>query len=87
MSTRAFFREFGKAHGTSPQVHVKRLRLQRVQEILLRGAKDASVAGASLLAGFSNQGHFAREYRVAFGELPSETLKRGKRQQLRTQAT
>ena len=87
MSTRAFFREFGKVHGISPQAYVKRLRLQRVQEVLLQGEKDASVAGASLLAGFSNQGHFAREYRVAFGELPSETLKRGKRQQPRTPAT
>jgi len=28
--------------------------------------------------GFGNLGHFAREYREAFGELPSETLARAR---------
>jgi AraC-like DNA-binding protein len=29
--------------------------------------------------GFLNPGHFARDYRIAFGELPSETLRQSRR--------
>jgi transcriptional regulator GlxA family with amidase domain len=33
------------------------------------------VTGVAFACGFQNLGHFARDYRLRFGELPSETLK------------
>jgi len=35
-----------------------------------------AVIQVALKCGFQNPGHFARDFRLAFGELPSETLKR-----------
>jgi PAS domain S-box-containing protein len=78
ISTRVLFRKFEKIHSCSPAVYVKKVRLQRVRDILLKGERNATVMGVALSGGFSNLGHFARDYRTAFGELPSETLKRGR---------
>jgi transcriptional regulator GlxA family with amidase domain len=36
------------------------------------------VVQIALQCGFQNPGHFARDFRLAFGELPSDTLKRGR---------
>lgn len=36
----------------------------------------ASVTQIALKCGFQNLGHFARDFRLAFGELPSDTLRR-----------
>jgi AraC-like DNA-binding protein len=38
--------------------------------------QGTSVTQVALRCGFQNTGHFAREFRPAFGELPSETLRR-----------
>ena len=56
----------------------KRIRLTRAREMLERCETDGSVVQIALKCGFQNPGHFARDFRLAFGELPSETLKRGR---------
>ena len=81
VSARSLFRQFKKDRGHSPADFVKRIRLQRAREMLEHGNEDASVTRIALKCGFQNPGHFARDFRLAFGELPSETLKRSARQQ------
>jgi PAS domain S-box-containing protein len=75
ISSRKVFRHFA-SRGTTLMDHVKDMRLQRVRQKLVVPAPDTTVTGVSLACGFNNLGHFARDYRRKFGELPSETLRR-----------
>lgn len=74
VSARTLFRSFEKAHGCSPMIFAKRIRLTRVRDLLSRPDDATSVAGVALACGFSNLGHLAHDYRKQFGELPSATL-------------
>lgn len=76
---RALFATFQKCRGYSPMAFAKTVRLRRARAMLQQAAPGASVTGIALACGFANQGHFARDYRATFGELPSETLARRKR--------
>ena len=62
---------------------VKQIRLKHAREMLLQPSAEATVTSVALDCGFSNLGHFAKDYLASFGELPSETLKRGKLNQHR----
>jgi transcriptional regulator GlxA family with amidase domain len=53
---------------------VKAVRLRHARDMLLSGDPGVSVASAASACNFLNQGHFAKHYRLAFGELPSATL-------------
>ena len=74
VSGRSLFRTFERTRGYSPMAFVKAVRLRRAREMLLSGDPGVSVASAASACNFVNQGHFARHYREAFGELPSATL-------------
>ena len=50
--------------------------LQKTLTALLSG-RDNSLLSVMLKCGFQNAGHFARDYRRAFGARPSDTLRRG----------
>ena len=76
VSARSLFRQFKKDRGYSPAEFAKRIRLDRAREMLEQYGDGASVTQLALKCGFQNPGHFARDYRLAFGELPSETLKK-----------
>ena len=78
-STRSIFKAFKEARGVSPMAFVKRVRLENARRALQRLDEDASVIDVACQCGFLNPGHFARDYRIAFGELPSETLRRSRR--------
>jgi transcriptional regulator GlxA family with amidase domain len=54
----------------------KGIRLNLAKQILSLPDAQTSVAGVAFSCGFANLGHFAKEYREAFGERPSETLAR-----------
>ena len=73
-SARSLFAAFNKARGYSPMAFLKNVRLKRAREILQSPDLSTSVTQTSLACGFHNLGHFAKDYRQAFGELPSETL-------------
>lgn len=79
ISARSLFRQFKKERGYSPADFAKRIRLDRARELLERSGRDASVTQIALKCGFQNPGHFARDFRLAFGELPSETLRKSPR--------
>ena len=76
VSARSLFRQFKKDRGCTPAEFAKGIRLDRAREMLERRDGETSVMQIALRCGFQNPGHFARDYRLAFGELPSETLKR-----------
>ena len=76
MSARSIFQAFARTRGYSPNAFLKRTRLTQARGRLQSGDMDVSVTAIALACGFNNLGHFARDYRTFFGELPSETLAR-----------
>ncbi len=79
VSARSLFRQFKKDRGYSPADFAKRIRLDRAREMLEQSSGEASVTQIALKCGFQNPGHFARDFRIAFGELPSEILRKSTR--------
>jgi AraC-like DNA-binding protein len=73
-STRSIFKAFKDARNCSPMAFVKSIRLQHAREMLQRPEAATTVVSTAFACGFLNPGHFARDYRLAFGELPSATL-------------
>jgi transcriptional regulator GlxA family with amidase domain len=69
------FRQFRKDRGYSPANFIKRVRLNRAKEMLER-ANGTIITEIAFKCGFPNAGHFARDFRLAFGVLPSDTLRR-----------
>jgi len=79
VSARSLFRQFKQDRGYSPADFAKRVRLNHARELLDQPSQGSSVTQIALRCGFQNPGHFARDFRLAFGELPSETLKKSTR--------
>jgi AraC-like DNA-binding protein len=73
-STRSIFKAFKDSRNCSPMAFVKSVRLQRARELLQNPEGATTVVSTAFACGFLNPGHFARDYRLAFGELPSATL-------------
>jgi AraC-like DNA-binding protein len=78
ISLRSLQAGFRQWRGTTPTAFLRRVRLQLVRDELLHSAKEARVTGVALQHGFSHLGRFSAQYRSAFGEDPSATLRRGR---------
>lgn len=63
-----------RVNGISLHRYLRLKRLSAVRRDLLAG--DATVKAAAISNGFWHLGDFARAYKEAFGELPSETRER-----------
>jgi AraC-like DNA-binding protein len=74
----SLFKTFKALRGVSPMAYVRRVRLDKAHAMLLAADRSAAVADIALTCGFSNGGHFARDYRKAFGERPSDTVARAR---------
>ncbi|WP_198375121.1 helix-turn-helix domain-containing protein [Neoroseomonas rubea] len=75
VSARRLHDAFRAVLGTSPHAHLKSRRLMLARRALLRQRNGPElVKSVALGHGFWHLGHFARDYRALFGELPSETL-------------
>jgi AraC family ethanolamine operon transcriptional activator len=69
-------RAFRAVRDTTPHRYLHALRLNGAREALLASdADEETVTRVALRFGFRELGRFAVEYRAAFGESPSETLR------------
>ncbi|MBZ9655049.1 helix-turn-helix domain-containing protein [Phyllobacterium lublinensis] len=75
-SARSLFYSFKKSRGVSPMTFVKQVRLRKARSMLTGPNPATSVTSVAIACGFSNLGHFARYYCSAFGEHPSDTLRK-----------
>ncbi|UPJ48932.1 helix-turn-helix domain-containing protein [Bradyrhizobium sp. 200] len=76
ISLRSLQAGFRQWRSTTPNVFLRRLRLQLVRDGLQRSNAELNVTMLALRYGFSHLGRFSGYYRVTFGEMPSETLRR-----------
>ncbi|WGD49496.1 helix-turn-helix domain-containing protein [Bradyrhizobium sp. CB1650] len=77
VSLRAVQKHFA-SRGTSVAEFLKRIRLVNAYDMLAQAGSRTTVTKVCAKCGFGNLGHFARDYRSEFGELPSDTLLRGR---------
>lgn len=78
-SLEAGFREWKRE---TPLQFMRRLRLAAVRDQLLQPDVRTTVSEVALSCGFLHLPRFAHDYRVAFNELPSETLRVSRRTRL-----
>lgn len=77
VSERALYAAFQQEYGTTPARWLRMMRLERARQAL--AASDAAnVAAVAAAHGFGHVGRFAADYRRAFGESPSQTLRRAR---------
>ncbi|MGO8910002.1 MAG: AraC family transcriptional regulator [Bradyrhizobium sp.] len=82
VGARTIFRAFRQSRGYSPMAFARMVRLRRAGARLSAPDPETSVTEVAFACGFGNLGHFARDYREAFGERPSVTLARAMRTSL-----
>lgn len=75
-SSRTIFNAFKKHRGYSPMAFEKTVRLQHANALLKISDPNTTVTAVAFACGFSNLGHFAKDYRAMFKEHPSETIRR-----------
>jgi AraC family ethanolamine operon transcriptional activator len=77
VSRRSLIYGFQDVYGMGPMTYLKYQRLNRVRnELRAQRGSHKTVADIANVCGFWSLGHFARNYRLMFGESPSETLKK-----------
>ena len=75
MRSRSLINAFEAVTGYSPMDYLKRLRLNGVHRTLQRTRGDAiRIIDVATDWGFWHMGHFTADYRMMFGETPSQTL-------------
>jgi AraC-like DNA-binding protein len=81
-SKRTIFRVFQETRGYSPKVFAKQVRLRHARNMLeTADAATTTVTDVAFTCGFNDLGHFSRDYRANFGELPSRALQYARRDQ------
>ena len=75
-SERTLHYAFSKMYDVTPKCFLKTQRLFAVRQALISRHVGERVSDIALRFGFWDQGHFAKDYRTMFGELPSATLQR-----------
>lgn len=78
VSTRTLFESFRKFRGLTPMQMLRRHRLEQVRSALLKPGQSLSVTELAMQWNFEQLGRFAQYYRSVYGELPSDTLRRGR---------
>lgn len=77
VSERSLEYAFKEIMGMTPVAYLTRVRLHRVRQALLAATVGSTTVSVEALnGGFWHFGEFSRAYKVCFGELPSETLRR-----------
>jgi AraC-like DNA-binding protein len=78
-SARSIFRSFAEHRGYSPMEFLKRVRLTHARDMLASGDPALNVTDVALSCGFADLSRFSKDFRSAFGELPSTALNRLRR--------
>jgi AraC-like DNA-binding protein len=78
VSPRTLGMGFRRFRDTTPMDHLRNVRLERAHRALQAGGERGTVTMVAAECGLHHFGRFARDYRRRFGELPSETLARGR---------
>jgi transcriptional regulator GlxA family with amidase domain len=78
LSKRTLHRVVSREFGLSPMALSRRIRLLEVRAELQAPGPGTTVTDAAFRLGFTHLGRFAGEYARAFGERPSETLRRAR---------
>ena len=73
VSSRYVFKYFA-SQKMSLARHIKQLRLRHARQKLSHPKPGTTVTQVATECGFSNLGHFAKDYSLEFGEKPSKTL-------------
>lgn len=76
VSERTLFEGFRRFRNTSPMAWLKARRMEKAREALACGDANASVTEIAMEWGFFHLGNFSAAYRDAYGERPSETLRK-----------
>jgi len=77
VSERTLRNAFRKVHGVSPYRYLRGFRMTQARQALMAaGARRATVTEVAMQFGFLELGRFSVDYRSAFGECPSATLRR-----------
>lgn len=77
MRSRTLTNAFGAVTGFGPMEYLKRLRLSGVRRALQSANRSQiKVIDVAMEWGFWHMSHFARDYRIMFGESPSQTIPR-----------
>jgi len=79
VSMRGLEAGFREALGSTPTQYLRSVRLEAARAELLSPSESTTVTGAAFNQGFFHQGRFSAYYRQAFGEMPSQTLRRSQR--------
>ncbi len=75
VSSRSLFYGFQRWRATTPMAFLKAVRLDRARESLRRAALEGGViTDIALSVGYSHLSRFSSDYRLRFGERPSDTL-------------
>ncbi|NEP74901.1 MAG: AraC family transcriptional regulator, partial [Okeania sp. SIO2G4] len=76
-SSSALSRGFKELFGMSPMRYLKVRRLNALrQRLKVSDPENSTITTLAGQFGFWSAGHFARDYKAMFGELPSETLRK-----------
>jgi transcriptional regulator GlxA family with amidase domain len=77
VSERTLRNAFHKVHGVSPYRYMRAFRLTQARQALLSSdVRPGAITQIAMQFGFLELGRFAVDYRSAFGESPSATLRR-----------
>ena len=79
VSARTLHDGFRRYRGTTPMARLTALRLAAARRRMLEARSRTTVASVAAEVGMFQFGRFARSYRKAYGELPSETLRAARR--------
>ena len=82
LSARTLHRIIRREHGVSPMVLLRRARLEKVRQDLQAPRPETTVTGTAFHWGFTHLGRFSAGYARAFGEVPSDTLRRARRRSM-----
>ncbi len=76
VSVRSLQKGFKDFKMTTPMAYLQHLRLEAAHKELQQAPPALSVAAIALKWGFGHMGRFAVEYKLRFGQSPSQTLRR-----------